>query len=175
MDTTFESLMGNEPPDSEKHFEYLLYGDICNISICENRKFFEHFFSRKYAFCGEIVMFASTNVKIGVDVLVLRGHRYMVSYPKISFFIDSQARICEILISDPIFRHSESTDFFTFSLYDLLWRPQEGLRNFSGRRNFYGNRFFEKFWNMVVKFILPLGQIPAMSGTNYVSTHIAAF
>ena len=112
MATTFESSTGNEPPDSEKHFECLLYGDICNISICENRDFFEHFFGRKYAFCGEIVMFASTNVKIWVDVLVLRGHRYRVSYPKISCFIDSQARICEILISDPISRHIESTHFF---------------------------------------------------------------
>ena len=120
MATTFESLMGNEPPDSEKHFECLLYGDICNISICENRDFFELFFCRKYAFCGEIVMFASTNIKIRVDVLVLRGYRYRVSYPKISSFIDSQARICEILISDPISRHGESTDFspiFSFMIY----------------------------------------------------------
>ena len=86
MSTGLEILTGNEPSHTKNHFECLLYGRICNISICENQDFCEHFFGRKYAFCGEIVMFASTNVKMWDDILVLRGHRYRVSYPKISFF-----------------------------------------------------------------------------------------
>ena len=114
MSTRLKISTENEPSHTKNHFELLLYGRICNISICENWDFFERVFGRKYAFCGEIVMFASTNVKIWGDVLVLRGHRYRVSYPKISSFIDSQARICEILISDPISRHGESTDFFPY-------------------------------------------------------------
>ena len=85
--------------------------------------------------------------------------------PKLVFFIDSQARICEILITDPMSRHFESKDFSWFFLYDLLRRLWEGLRNFSGRRNFYGNGFFGKIWNRIVKFILTHSELVSISGT----------
>ena len=71
------------------------------------------------------------------------------------------------------FLHIYGPKFYSYNMSRgaLFWcfSPQyaliQGLRNFLVRRNFYGNRFFGKIWNRIVKFILTHSELVSISGT----------